>query len=63
MSVLWIVIPIAFVFAGLAVAAFIWTVRTGQMDDLETPASRILFEDEAKSPKKAERAEDRPPEE
>mgnify|MGYP003639367177 FL=1 len=46
MSVLWIVIPLAFVFAGLAIAAFMWTVRSGQMDDLETPASRILFEDD-----------------
>jgi len=45
-SVLWIVIPLAFVFAGLAIAAFMWTVRSGQMDDLDTPASRILFEDE-----------------
>jgi len=45
-SVLWIVIPLAFVFAGLAIAAFMWTVRSGQMDDLETPASRILFEDD-----------------
>lgn len=43
---LWIVIPLAFVFAGLAIAAFMWTVRTGQMDDLDTPASRILFEDD-----------------
>lgn len=46
MSVLWIVIPIAFVFAALAIAAFMWTVRTGQMDDLDTPASRMLFEDD-----------------
>lgn len=46
MSVLWIVIPLAFVFAGLAIAAFMWTVRSGQLDDLDTPASRILFEDE-----------------
>lgn len=43
---LWIVIPLAFVFAGLAIAAFMWTVRSGQMDDLDTPASRILFDDD-----------------
>ncbi len=55
MSVLWIVIPIAFVFAALAIAAFMWTVRTGQMDDLDTPASRMLFEDD--EPKKSERTD------
>ena len=36
----------AFIFAGVAVWAFVWTVRSGQMDDLDTPASRILIEDE-----------------
>lgn len=46
MSVLWIVIPLAFIFAAVAVWAFVWTVRSGQMDDLDTPASRILIEDE-----------------
>ena len=46
MGVLWIVIPLAFLFAGAAIWAFIWTVRTGQMDDLDTPASRILIEDD-----------------
>lgn len=55
MSVLWIVIPLAFVFAGLAIAAFMWTVRSGQMDDLDTPASRILFEDEGPGGGQAQR--------
>ncbi len=50
MSVLWIDIPLAFVFAGAAIWAFIWTVRTGQMDDLDTPASRILIEDDEPTP-------------
>ena len=46
MSVLWIVIPIALFLAAVGVYAFIWSVRTGQMDDLETPATRILFDDD-----------------
>jgi len=37
--------------AGLAVALFVWAVRKGQFDDLETPAMRILFDDEP-APKK-----------
>jgi cbb3-type cytochrome oxidase maturation protein len=32
--------------ALLFLALFIWSVRSGQMDDLETPAHRILGEDE-----------------
>lgn len=45
MSVIFIVLPLAFVLAGCAVAAFIWAVRGGQLDDLETPGERILFDD------------------
>lgn len=45
MSVLYIVLPLALVIAALAVAAFVWMVRGGQLDDLESPAYRILHDD------------------
>ena len=45
MSVVFIVLPLALVLAGAAVAAFAWALRGGQMDDLETPSVRILVED------------------
>ncbi len=32
--------------AAVAVVAFAWSVRSGQLDDLDTPARRILFDDE-----------------
>lgn len=47
MSVLFIVVPLAVVMAGLALGAFLVAVRRGQFDDLDTPAVRMLFEDEA----------------
>ena len=46
MTILYLVLPLALAFAGAAVAAFAWTVRSGQLDDIETPPRRILFEDE-----------------
>ena len=46
MSVLWIALPIALSLAGAAVAGFLWMVRTGQFDDLDTPPVRILFDDD-----------------
>lgn len=46
MSVLFIVLPLALILAGLGVGAFIWMARTGQLDDLETPAMRVLFDDD-----------------
>ncbi len=36
MTVLYLVLPLALVFASVAVAAFIWTVRSGQLDAEET---------------------------
>lgn len=46
MSALYIVLPLALVVAAGAVIAFVWTVRSGQLDDVETPPRRILFDDD-----------------
>jgi cbb3-type cytochrome oxidase maturation protein len=46
MSVLYLILPLALAFAGVAVGAFVWAVRSGQLDDVDTPPRRILFEDE-----------------
>ena len=35
-----------------AVAALIWSIRSGQLDDLDTPAMRVLVDDAAPSPPK-----------
>jgi len=43
---LYIALPVALLLALVGVAAFIWSVRSGQMDDLETPALRLLGEDD-----------------
>jgi cbb3-type cytochrome oxidase maturation protein len=45
MSVLYIVLPLALLFAGGAVLVFILATRRGQFDDLETPARRMLFDE------------------
>jgi cbb3-type cytochrome oxidase maturation protein len=54
MSVLYIAIPVALVVAAIAIVAFVVQVKTGQYDDLETPAHRMLFDDEAKSEKRSD---------
>jgi cbb3-type cytochrome oxidase maturation protein len=45
MSVLFLVLPLAVLFSGLAVAAFLWATHQGQLDDLDTPPLRVLHED------------------
>ena len=46
MSVIYIALPMALVLAGLAIWGFIRAVRQGQYDDLDTPALRMLHDDE-----------------
>jgi cbb3-type cytochrome oxidase maturation protein len=45
MSVIYLVLPLALLVVGAAVAAFAWAARRGQFDDLDTPALRVLHED------------------
>lgn len=53
MSVILIVLPLALVMAGLAVWAFVACVQTGQYDDLDTPALRMLADDVPAAPRDA----------
>jgi len=46
MSALLYLIPIAVVLGLLGLGAFLWALKTGQFDDLDGAASRILFDDD-----------------
>jgi cbb3-type cytochrome oxidase maturation protein len=45
-SILFALIPLAMLLLGVAVWAFFWAVRSGQFEDLDTPAVRILLDDD-----------------
>jgi cbb3-type cytochrome oxidase maturation protein len=42
MSVLYIALPIALLLGGSALAACLMCIKSGQYDDLDSPATRIL---------------------
>lgn len=46
MNIFYLLIGVSLFAALIFLGAFIWAVRTGQFDDNETPAIRILFDDE-----------------
>ena len=48
MNILYLLIPLGLLLLGLAVAAFFWAVRSGQFDDLETPAMSVVMDDDTK---------------
>ena len=37
-------IPVALVLGGLGLAGFLWALRSGQFDDLDGAANRVLFD-------------------
>ena len=46
MTILYLLIPLGLVLLGVAAWAFMWAVRSGQFDDMEGPAHRILMDDD-----------------
>ena len=46
MDVLLFLIPIALLLGGAGLAAFLWTMKNNQYDDLDGAAHRILNDDE-----------------
>jgi len=59
-SILLVLIPLSLVLLGLAVAAFVWAVKRGQFDDLDTPALDILEDDDRPLPPPPPAAADEP---
>jgi cbb3-type cytochrome oxidase maturation protein len=52
MAVIVLLIVVSVFVAGGFLLAFLWSVKTGQMDDDYTPSVRILFEDRISIDKK-----------
>ena len=46
MNILYALVPLALGLALAGVAAFRWAVRDGQFDDVDTPALRVLLDDD-----------------
>ncbi len=45
MEIIFLLIPLSLVLLIAAIFAFFWATKSGQFDDLETPALRILDDD------------------
>jgi cbb3-type cytochrome oxidase maturation protein len=54
MNIIFLLIPLGLIILIIAVAAFFWAVRSGQYDDLESPAWRILLDDDRAPPAEPE---------
>ncbi|MGF1613301.1 MAG: cbb3-type cytochrome oxidase assembly protein CcoS [Gammaproteobacteria bacterium] len=46
MEILYVLIPISLLLVGLVAVILFWAVRSGQFEDLEGPAHRILMDED-----------------
>ena len=46
MTILTILIPVTLCMGAIGLAAFFWSLRSGQYEDLSGDAERILFDDD-----------------
>ncbi len=54
MDILYLLIPLSLVFVAIIAYVFLWAVKSGQFEDMEGPAHRILMDDDAPSPRAGE---------
>ncbi len=52
MNIIFALIPLALLLLAAAFWAFFWAVRSGQFDDLETPGTLVLFDEEPRPPER-----------
>jgi len=45
-SVVYLLVPLALLIVFVAIGAYVWAARHGQFDDTETPAIRMLHDEE-----------------
>lgn len=48
MEIIYFLIPVALLLGGFFIGGFVWATKKGQYDDLETPAHKMLLDDELK---------------
>jgi cbb3-type cytochrome oxidase maturation protein len=52
MSILYLMIPMGVLIVVGALWAYFWAVNSGQFDDLDSPAWRILLDDDSRPPER-----------
>lgn len=62
MEIIFITVPITLLFIASGVAIFFWANKGGQFDDLDSPAHRILFDDDIEPNEKKPLADSTPDE-
>jgi cbb3-type cytochrome oxidase maturation protein len=59
MTIIYVLIPLSLLLLAVAIGFFVWALRNGQYDDMDTPALDILRQEdsEANQPQEHERGD------
>ena len=60
MEILYLLVPLSVILVFVIAAAFWWSLRSGQYDDLDGPAHSILFDDQDPRHQAAVKPDDTP---
>jgi len=58
MKILIFLVPLALLMGAIGLAAFLWSLKSGQYDDLDGAAERILYDDEDDPPSRPREEQD-----
>ena len=50
MDILYLLIPVSIIFVVIIASVFVWSVKSGQYDDMEGPAHKILMDNDSIQP-------------
>jgi cbb3-type cytochrome oxidase maturation protein len=48
MSIIFVLLPLSLILGGVFLAAYLWSISTDQFKDLETPAVRLLADEDSR---------------
>ena len=57
MDILYLLVPLSLLFVAAIAMVFLWAVKSGQFEDMEGPAHRILMDDELPAAKTEQKTE------
>lgn len=58
MDIIYVLVPLSLVLLAIAISIFFWAVKNGQFDDMDSPAHKILFDDDDDLPRSSKDSSD-----
>lgn len=51
MDIIYVLVPLSIALIAFAITVLFWAIKNGQFEDMDSPAHKILFDDDEHDPK------------